>query len=139
MEGTFSLMPVVPTSLQHSVYCLSCYKENVEEALANYQVLVEQAKEIMIFDRSQGKETRFIKRNEDLVKIKDCEDYDEAIMKLAYQALQCGCNAVVDVDIIAEKVRTGSYQTQKFHGSGRPAQVKTSQLVKDRSIWSAPN
>lgn len=132
-------MKIVPVELQHSIYCFSCYQTHVDQPLSQYKDLVEQAKEIMVFNKSQGKETRFVRRNEDWIEVKDCADEEEVIMKLAFHAVEIGCNAVVDVDITAQKVRLGSYQTQMFKGTGRPAQVKENQLVKDRSIWSAPN
>lgn len=132
-------MPNIPPELQHSIFCYSCHQQTVAGPLAEYEALVQQAKEIIVFNKSQGKETRFIRRNEDWIEFKDCEDEDEAVMKLAFHAVQIGCNAIIDVEINTQKIRLGSYQTQKFHVKGRPAQVKDSQLVKDRSIWSAPN
>ncbi len=138
-EGTFALMQVVPPELQHTIYCYSCHLEHVEQPLAKYNQLVEQAKEIMVFNKSQGKETRFVRRNEDWIEVKDCEDEDQVIMKLAFHAVEIGCNAVVDVDIVAQKIRLGAYQTQLFKGTGRPAKVKEGQLIKDRSLWHQPN
>lgn len=138
-EEKFELKKDLSEDLKHPVYCRSCFQQHVEGPLAEYTQLVEQAKEILIFTKSQGKETRFIRRNEDFVEVKDCKDHDLALMQMAFEAVRVGCNAVVDVDIIGKKVRNGSYQTQTFQGTGRPAQVKAGQLVKDRSIWSAPN
>lgn len=139
VEGTFSLMKTVPAELQHTVYCYSCHLTHVEGPLAHYNDLVKQAKEIMVFDKTQGKETRFIRRNEDWIEVKDCEDKEEVLMKLAFHAVEMGCNAVIEVDITAQKIRLGAYQTQLFKGTGRPALVKENQLVKDRSIWHFPN
>lgn len=138
-EDAFQLLLSVPAEHKHSVYCQSCYRDQVEGQLVIYRETLEKAKDIMIFDKSQGKETRLVKRDEDKIQIPKCADYDEVIMKLAFKAVQMNYNAVVDVDVRSEKVRIGAYQTQVFSGSGIPAFFKTSQIVKDRSIWSAPN
>ena len=138
-EGTFSFLKKVPDELSHLAYCLSCYNEKVQEPLARYKATMEKAKEIMIFTKSQAKETRFVKRDQIPYKIKECIDPDEVVMRMAFRAVQMNFNSVVDVDVLAEKVRNGSYQTSKFTGSGMPANVILSKLVKDRSLWSTPN
>jgi uncharacterized protein YbjQ (UPF0145 family) len=138
-EDSFSFLNSIPENLQHSVYCHACFDQNVEGELQNYNQLMDKAKEIMIFTKSQAKETRFVKRDEDPIKIISCDDRDETIMRMAFQAVQLNYNAVIDVDLRAEKIRQGAYQTQKFSAIGIPAYVIESKLVKDRSIWSAPN
>lgn len=138
-EGQFSFLKQVPADLAHSVFCDSCYSEKVAPELRNYEELLEKAKEILVYMKSQAKETRLIKRLADPVRVVKCADYDEAILRMAFFAAQAGFNAIIDVDLKSEKVRDGSYQTTVWSGTGMPANVRVDQLVKDRSIWQNPN
>lgn len=93
----------------------------------------------MVFMKAQFKETRFIKRLEEPVKVAECADYDETLLRLAFQAAQLNYNGVIDVDITSKKVRTGNYQTSVFSGTAIPANVREDKLIKDKSNWSSPN
>lgn len=116
-------MPVVPENVRHAVYCHSCFAENVIPAEAAYDQDVERAKQVLIFYKNEHKETRFVKRLEDPVTVKACVDREETILRLAFQAVIKGYNAVLDVDLFSEKIRTGAYQTKMWHAAGVPAQV----------------
>lgn len=107
--------------------------------LNQYDELMEKAKNTLVYEKTQGKETRLIKRIEKPVYVKDCPDRAETMLRLAFFAAQAGYNAIIDVDLVPTKIRTGSYQTTNWSGSGIPAQVNTGRLVKDRSIWQNPN
>ncbi len=100
---------------------------------------MEKAKEIMIFTKSQAKETRFVKRLEEPFNLKNYADHDEIIMRMAFRAVEMDFNAVIDVDVYSEKVRMGSYQTQTWCGTGIPAHVDEKKIIKDRSFNSQPN
>ncbi len=138
-EDTFSFLKKIPDELKHTIFCLSCYNTAVQGQLAAYNEIMQRAKDVMIFTKSQAKETRFVKRDQIPYKIKECTDHDEVIMRMAFKAVQMNFNSVIDVEVLTEKVRIGSYQTSKFAGSGMPANVILSSLVKDRSLWSTPN
>ena len=51
-----------------------------------------------------------------MLTVKDCPDRDETIMRLAFFAAQRSSNAVIQVEVTAEKVRNGAYQTSKWSG-----------------------
>ena len=132
-------MPKIAPELQHTTYCSTCYDSTVAPALLKYEAIMEQAKNTMVFTKSQAKETRFIKRLENVVEVIDCPDHDEAVLRLAFFAAHLKYNAILDVDITSKKVRDGHYQTTVFSGTGMPADVHESHLMKDRSLWSTPN
>ena len=138
-EETFSFFKKIPEVLSHTTYCEPCYHANVEPEFPKYAEIIEKAKNILVFAKSQGKETRLIKRLEDPIEVKDCNDHDEAIMRLAFLAAQSGYNSIIDMDLKSEKIRTGSYQTSVWTGTAIPAQVNDAKLIKDRSTWSDPN
>lgn len=132
-------MKEIPEELTHSTYCIPCFDEKVAAPLAAYNESLAQAKSILIFDKTQGKETRFIKRKERPVKVMNCLDEEEAMMRLAFLAVEMGYNGVVDVNITSEKVRVGGYQTLKWSGTGIPTEIEERKLMKDRALWQNPN
>ncbi|MGE0634348.1 MAG: hypothetical protein AB7O96_18175 [Pseudobdellovibrionaceae bacterium] len=135
----FSFLPVIPVVLSHQVYCGVCFDREVASEVQNYEQTMEEAKNIHIFFKAQGKETRLIKRNEKPIKISDCADRDEAILRLAFVAAQGKFNSVLDVDVVSKKIRMGAYQTQTYSVTGMPAQVDSRKLLKDRALWDSPN
>lgn len=138
-ENYFSFLSKVPEDLRHTTYCESCYNEKVAPQLETYHHLMEQAKNIIVYDKDQSKETRLLKRTEKPVSVKDCADYEETVLRLAFFAVQAGFNAIIDVDIKSQKVRTGAYQTTMWSGTGVPAHVQANRILKDRSLWQNPN
>jgi uncharacterized protein YbjQ (UPF0145 family) len=138
-EGTFALMPLVPDDLKHLAYCFYCYDSKVGPALAEYQSDLEKAKNILVYTKDQTKETRLVKRLEPAVTVQKLADRNEAVLGLAYLAMRAGYNAIIDVELKYEKVRTGSYQTTVWGGTGIPAHVIESKLPRDKSFSTNPN
>lgn len=135
----FSFLKTIPPELNHSAFCSTCFTITVSPALVRYDALMEQARQIQVFEISQGKETRLIKRKEAQLSVADCPDRQETILRLAFLAAERGFNAIIDTDIKPKKIRDGSYQHTIWSGTAIPAQITDRQLVKDRSIWSNPN
>lgn len=138
-EEAFSFLPERPAELTHTTFCPTCFDVKVAPRIRSYELDMGRAREILVFDRSQGKETRLIKRTKDRVKVEDCPDRGEALLRLAFQAVLRGDNALVDVDLRSRKVRDGRYQTTIWSGEGTPVQLDESRLLKDRSVWDNPN
>jgi hypothetical protein len=138
-EDAFSFLPKVPPELSHTTYCHACYEQNVAPKMQSYQQTMEQAKEVAVFYKKQNKETRYIKRIEDAVRIVDCADRDETILRLAFHSALANLNSILDVELTSEKVKIGSYQTFKWSGVGIPAHVNPEKLLKDRSLTQTPN
>ena len=136
---TFSFLTAVPADLAHTSYCSPCFEEKVAGELTRYNEMVDAARSILVFDKSQGKETRLIKRLELPVHVAACRDYDEAVLRLAFFAVQSGHNAIIDTDLVAKKEIDGRYQTTVWNGTAIPANVSDAKLIKDRSNWSHPN
>lgn len=132
-------MKSIPSDLAHDVYCPNCFNEKISAAIETYKNTLEQAKNILVYNKSQGKETRFVKRTVKPIKVESCADHDEVILRLAFAAAEANFNAIVSVDIKSEKVRNGSYQTTRWSGTAIPANVQERQLLKDRANWDNPN
>jgi hypothetical protein len=138
-EGEFSFLKAVPAELAHSFYCANCFAEKIAPEVERYTEVLERAKGIIVFEKSQGKETRLIKRKEAQLKVSDCDDYDETLMRLAFFAAEAGHNAIVDVDINGRKIKNGSYQSTKFSGTATPVTVDPRRYDSDRPELSNPN
>lgn len=122
-EESFSFLKTVPPELSHTTYCAPCFDATVAPELESYADAMERAKDIFIFYKTEGKETRLIKRKEEPYVIAECLDKNETLLRLAFFAVKDHFNALVDVEIKSEKVRSGSYQTLKWSGSAVPFQV----------------
>jgi len=120
--------------ISHNYYCNPCFDLNVVPALAEYEEIAERARQIAVFDVTQGKETRFIKRLERPMVLETGVDAQDITIRLAYMAAEKNYNAIVDLDIKAIKVRDGSYQTTAYSGKAIPVILDTRKLMKDRSL-----
>lgn len=138
-EGQFSFLAEIPEDLSHFTYCALCFDRTVAPALAQYNETMELAKEVLVYTKSQTKETRLISRKEPPVKVVDCKDHDETILRLAFLAAKAGFNGIVDVHLSSVKVKNGSYQTMRWSGTGVPAQIDPKKIPRDRSLWQNPN
>lgn len=137
-EETFRYLNPLPEMLKHFVFCTPCFDTHVAATLEKYNQTLEKAHDILVFSKSQGKETRFIKRFVDPIKATGLDEQD-VTMCLAFEAASRNFNAVVDVDIKSEKIRDGSYQTTAYSGTAIPANVSDDKLMKDRSFRTHPN
>jgi hypothetical protein len=122
-----------------AVFCSPCFDQKISPSLSEYEANLDRAKNVFVFFKTQSKETRLIKRREDIVKIAECNDYDEAILRLAFQAALIDCNALVDVSLDSKKVKLSGYTTTQWFGEARPARVEERQLSHDRVILKNPN
>lgn len=138
-DDTFSFLATIPEHLAHTAFCAPCFDAQVAPELALYEATLAKAKEVLVFNKKQHKETRMIKRLEDPVKVDDCDDYAETVLRLAFFAAKADFNSLIDMEIVSNKVKIGTYTSTKFSGSGIPAQVTHDKLVKDRSTWQNPN
>lgn len=138
-ERSFSFYPQLPKVLSHTTYCNACYTTHVTPAEETYAELLKQAKNILVYDKTQGKETRLMKRLEKPLKVQNCPDREETLLRLAFLAVLAGFNAIIDVNLIPEKIRDGAYQTTAWSGIGIPTNVESSRIIKDRSLTQNPN
>lgn len=134
-----SFLKEIPEVLQHTTYCSACFANEVSPKLADYEHTLEAAKNILVFDKTQGKETRFIKRKEAPLQVTDCADKNETILRLAFFAVQLGFNSIIDLDLKSRKIKDGRHQHTLWSATAIPAQVTDRKLLKDRSLWSNPN
>jgi hypothetical protein len=119
----FSFLKKIPEELSHLHYCTNCFDSIVAPEMDTYNETLENAKNAFVFFITQRKEIPLIKKTRELLKVEDCDDRDETILRLAFFAAQQDFNAIIDVEVNQTKVRNGAYQTSRWSGQGIAAQV----------------
>lgn len=135
----FAFEPELSPEIKHGVFCHPCFIDKVAGPLNEYFEILETAKNIDVYFKDQGKETRLVRRKEKPVTVPLCDDRDEVVMKLAFVAAKGGFDSVVDVDLRSEKVHHGGYVKSVWKGTGVPANAKGKVINTDKSIWHNPN
>lgn len=120
-EDCFEFVSLLPENLKNKTFCLNCYGSSVAEDMNMYKDLLEKAKNMDVYSKDQSSETRLIKRIEKPIKIEDCSDRDETLLRLAFLSAQKGFDTMVDVDIRYKKVGEGkAYRKLVWGGSAVP-------------------
>lgn len=122
-ESSFAFIKKKPEALTHTTYCPACFDQNVAAELKKYNDDIEKARHIIVFDKAQSKETRNFKRFNETYSVKDCPDREETLLRLAFQAVRGGFNAIIEVEISSKKVRESSRQRQIYSGLAQAALV----------------
>ncbi len=113
----------VPDKLKHSTYCIPCFDDHVAAPLSDYNDKMEKAREIIIYSKEQSKLTRLLKRKTEPYKVEDCEDEQEALMKMSFYAVEDGFNCLIDVVIQTKKIIVGSHKKTMYAASGVPVTI----------------
>lgn len=119
-ENIFLFLESIPEELSFGFYCPPCFDGKVEPEVRAYQLAMKRAKQVNIYYKKQSKESRLFKRKADPLKVVGCADRDEALLRLAFLAVQANYTMIVDVDLTAEKVRNAGYQTSLWSAKGIP-------------------
>lgn len=122
-ENTFSFLKKIPPELLLGSYCTSCFEAQVAPALDTYNEAMARAGEVFVYYKAQSKETRTFRRSEEPIRVENCDDKDETLMRLAFYTAEAGFNALIDVVLSADKIRDGRYQTSRWNGVGIPTQM----------------
>jgi uncharacterized protein YbjQ (UPF0145 family) len=123
LSETFSFSKVVPESLKHTTYCMNCFDDQVAGPLADYQHTMEAAKEIIIFRKEQSKVTRLLRRKADPYQVEDCEDEDEALMRMSFMAVKDKYNCLIDISLTPKKIVVGSHKKTIWSGTAVPITI----------------
>lgn len=120
-EDHFEMVVLLPEELKNKTFCMNCYNQGIDEKVSRYFEVVEKAKNVNVFTKTQTKETRKIKRVEDPVKVLECDDKEEALLRLAFLAADKGFDMVIDVEMNSKKIGEGkSYKKLVWSATGVP-------------------
>lgn len=121
-----------PQNLNGDIYCYNCHTSTVLPEIEKYRHILSKAEDVRIFDRTQTKETRLMKRAEKPLSVQKCSDPHEATLKLAYLAALKSFNALIEVDVKTIKIRNGSYQTSESSAIGIPTNISDVKIQRDK-------
>jgi len=122
-EDQFSFLEIIPADLCHTSYCDSCYQEKVHYEIQSYNSIIEQAKNVSVYDKTQGKETRWMSRKEKPIRINNCLDKEEALLRLAFLTVKRNFNTLIDVEVAFKKEKINGYQRSIWTATGIPVQI----------------
>lgn len=129
-DESFAFLKPIPGDFITKTFCPNCFESNVQPALNSYNEDLEKARNVFVFYKAENKESRHFKKLESAIKVSDVPDREEAILRLAYIAVKTNCNAIIDVDLVSEKVKNGSYQTSKWSGTAFPVEADPYKIEK---------
>lgn len=130
-EESFGFQRIVPEDLKHTNYCINCFDEKVSGPLADYNEILDRAREVVLLFKNQGKLTRFIKRKEDVLSVDNCVDKEEALLKLSFYAAEANFNTLIDVDVLPVKVMVGTYIKAMWKGTAVPTTMDPDDINPD--------
>jgi hypothetical protein len=123
----FSFLKDPPPETKHEVYCAACYDQKVAPMAESYSETMNRAKEVYIFEKKE-KYIPLISSSKHKIRVEDCPDRKETMLRLAFMAAEGNYNAVIDVDLVAKKVRVNGYQSTSWSGTGNPAMIRKESL-----------
>ena len=131
--GSFSFLEKVPATLTHSHYCPACYQAEVAPALERYNETMEAARAVFVFFTSHKRPPHAVRLGQEKIRVENCDDRDETVLRLAFLAAERGGNALIDAEVVSEKlrIRGGAYQTSRWKGSAFAATIDESRLRED--------
>jgi hypothetical protein len=129
-DGAFSFLPERPAVLAHSHYCRDCFADQIEEPWMRYQEDEHKAREAFVFFQSQRAGIPILKREKNTLKVTNNPDRDETILRLAFQAVILGHNAIIDCEVKSQKDRHGGWQKMIWSGSAVAATVDEEKMSR---------
>jgi len=127
----FALQKKLPEVLTHTRYCQICFDIHVAPARENYNEILERAKNVSVITTSYKGHVPVLKKSRVNVAFENCNDREDLIMKLAFQAAAEGFNALIQCDLVREKLRNYGYQKSTWKGGGTPATVDQQMLARN--------
>ena len=109
-EGAFSFLRKVPADFTHPTYCTNCFDDKISAPLNDYNQKLEEAREVYIFTKDQTKQTRLLKRKEEPYVVENCEDEQEALLRMSFWAVEAKFNALIDIQLSHKKIIVGSHK-----------------------------
>lgn len=118
----------VPEFLKHSSYCMNCFDDQVAGPLNQYNETMEKAKDIILYSKDQSKLTRLIKTKAEPYKVENCEDEEEAVMRMSFWAVEDGHNCLISLQYQTKKAIVGSHKKTIFGATAIPVTIDPNEI-----------
>lgn len=131
-EDAFELLREVPENLRHHAYCPRCHDEVVAPAAANYDEILERAKQVGYWARAYRGHVPVLKKAREKVQvISGGRDRDHVLLTLGFRAAELGYNGLIDGELKSRKVRDHGYQKMEWSGHAVPCKVDNEKLERN--------
>lgn len=130
---SFAFLEQVPEEFNRAHYCPDCFEEKLVPFKENYDALMDQAKEVNIFFIADKHLPPILKKANQAVKILDCRDRDEVILRLGFRAAEQGYNSVIKVDVLAKQFRQLTHQKSIWQATGIPANIDVEKYFRNKN------
>lgn len=127
-RADFELFDELDATLLHPDYCPTCYDSTVALAKAQYDEIVERAKQVHYWPKSYRGAVPILKKSQVKLRVANVTDEKLALLKLAVEASRSGFNALIHGEISARKVRNHGYQKMLWSGSAMAATIDESKV-----------
>lgn len=127
-------LPEVPEKLTKERYCGPCFDAEVAPVLHDYELTLAKARDLNVFYKGQGEETRRYRRTEKPLQVDRCGDRAGALLRLAFLAARAGFNCLLDVHITVEKSRNAGFQKNFWFASGVPTNLELAEPIPGKVL-----
>lgn len=121
-KDAFTYLKEVPAELSHTVYCDLCYNSTVAPAMEIYLETLKRAENLYVFEKDT-RHVPLIMRSKHKIRVENCADRKDTILRLAFLAAQEEFNAVTGVEVVCEKIRMHGYQTSRWSATGYASRI----------------
>ena len=93
------------------------------KSLAEYEDKMARAKEMYFFFNTQRSLLPVLKKATNPIRVENCEDRDETVLRLAFLSVDQGYNSVIEAEVVSAKVRNGGHHKHFWKGTAFPANL----------------
>jgi hypothetical protein len=129
-DEAFRLLDVRPAELGHAQYCPRCHESVVEPALQRYDEQLSRARNVGYWARTYRGHVPVLKKGQRSIEVAGFRDRDEALLKMAFLAVEQGFNGLVHGELISRKERNHGYQKMLWSGRATPARIDEEALER---------
>ncbi len=122
-EDEFDFLSLLPEEIGGQTFCPGCFNSSISGILDEHREFLRKARAVDVYGKDQKRETWLFQRKEP-VSVKDCDDREETLLRLALLSVRKGFDIMVDVDIKSEKVGKGTYKKLIWSGVAFPVAPK---------------
>jgi hypothetical protein len=120
-ENEFEILDLLPIKIRGKSFCPNCFSKEAYPIIAEYNEILERAKQVDVYEIEQSQETNRMPRHEKPILVKESDDRDQTLLRLAFLAAQRGFNTIIDVDLKSKKSNQGgTYRKLVWSGSAIP-------------------
>lgn len=123
LAETFSFKRAIPASLKHPTYCGQCFDAEVAEPLQQYNETMEKAREVFVFTKDEAKLTRLLAKKAAPYHVENCEDEEEALLRMSFFAVEDGFNCLVNIVLDHKKIIVGSHKKTIWSATATPENI----------------